>query len=754
MAQHSNCFIVQRRGKFGLALIGLVLLLLSARGPSPSILAAASSSEGQGLVSARSHLQNTALSAPPSYRTGIIKQFEETSYYLKDVDFITTTVGWAVGAAHWDQTEKAYVGTIIKTSDGGETWTAQDVSVSETLRGVDFVDANNGWAVGTNGTILHTSDGGAHWISQTVATSDEFRGVVFVDANQGWATSIQPTHYDYWGDADNWQASVWHTGDGGETWVQQSLPSGASILNRIQFIDALQGWTVGVKYIGDDTFGYPEHRAAIYHTSDGGLTWEEQYNPDLEITLTGVSFVDANHGWAVGFVLNSGVTGGTVFHTSDGGTTWERQTPQATFWDVQFLDANQGYVVGFDYVGAQGPPVYRTLDGGDSWEKVLMDKHDNEGLFGVAVMADRAIAVGDYSYVCIATDPWGTYEWPWGENLFAQQYLKVHFRFEDVFFVDENLGWAVGTRSFVPELWGQVIFHTQDGGATWENQYEKPPPLDSLFSYFRLDSVYFVDSQNGWAVGSSEEKHDAILHTADGGLHWEEQGSELYASWNLEFFAVQFLDSQNGWALATDNFPSENIFLAHTTNGGTNWQWVDTGIEGSLAIGFALVQGDLAFTDAQHGWAVGGLEEIVHTENGGADWAGQDLPTASRRLFAVEFVSNQVGWIAGEGLFRTPDGGATWVEQDIEISVDFQDIKFVDSLNGWLAGDSGLVLSTNNGGDTWKLVDSGVSSSLRGLSFIDSEKGWFVGDNGVILTTAQVPYWPVYLPLVVRASTP
>ena len=91
-----------------------------------------------------------------SYRVGLAKQFEETSYYFKDVDMVTANVGWAVGAPHWDQAAKAYAGTIVKTSDGGQTWTPQAAGVSQTLRGVEFVDLDHGWAVGAKGTILHT----------------------------------------------------------------------------------------------------------------------------------------------------------------------------------------------------------------------------------------------------------------------------------------------------------------------------------------------------------------------------------------------------------------------------------------------------------------------------------------------------------------------------------------------------------------------------------------------------------------------
>ena len=92
-------------------------------------------------------------------------------YYLNDVDLIDAQRGWAVGDTHWDQERRAYVGTIIVTIDGGATWADQEAGTAETLRGVDFVDAHMGWAVGAGSTILHTTDGGAHWARQAVATT-------------------------------------------------------------------------------------------------------------------------------------------------------------------------------------------------------------------------------------------------------------------------------------------------------------------------------------------------------------------------------------------------------------------------------------------------------------------------------------------------------------------------------------------------------------------------------------------------------
>ncbi|SPE26649.1 exported hypothetical protein [Candidatus Sulfopaludibacter sp. SbA6] len=442
---------------------------------------------------ARRGFHNAALAAQSANLPPIVKQFEETSYYLKDIAIIDADTGWAVGEPYWNQTGKQYEGTIVKTVDGGQTWAAQAAGVAETFNGVYFVSANQGWVVGANGTILHTTDGGAHWVSQAAPTTDEFRSVFFTDANTGWATAVRPMHYNQYlfeMAADDWLASIWHTSDGGKTWSQQQVPANASLLNRIKFVDSQTGWAAGLKLDHYDIMG-PEHLGAVYHTTDGGRTWTEQYATSVGFTFTAMDFVDASNGWAAGFPTSSDYTGGCTFHTSDGGNTWQVQSAGGFNEQVRalrFVDRNRGYAVGTAYLG-DGTAVWRTLDGGATWTDVNMGQHNylvSAGMYGVAIVGDRVFVVGDLDYLARSTRPWdscGTLE-TCGYNcgcLFSQSYINTHYLLHDVFFADNSHGWAVGRRSFGVSFWGQVILNTGDGGATWKTQYEHAPRL-SLFS--------------------------------------------------------------------------------------------------------------------------------------------------------------------------------------------------------------------------------------------------------------------------------
>src|SRR5215470_11506826 len=78
-------------------------------------------------------------------------------------------------------------GSILRTTDGGETWTFQPSGTDRNLVGVSFVDQDTGFAVGTAGTVLRTTDGGITWTSRPYAYwLNHTFAVSFVDADNGW----------------------------------------------------------------------------------------------------------------------------------------------------------------------------------------------------------------------------------------------------------------------------------------------------------------------------------------------------------------------------------------------------------------------------------------------------------------------------------------------------------------------------------------------------------------------------------------
>ena len=92
---------------------------------------------------------------------------------ISALSFTTGLVGWA--------TEN---GSIFKTTDGGRHW-EREYKGTDAFR-VDFVDEQDGWAVGANGLVLHTSDGGRSWSKVDAGTQLDLSSVDFIDRAHGW----------------------------------------------------------------------------------------------------------------------------------------------------------------------------------------------------------------------------------------------------------------------------------------------------------------------------------------------------------------------------------------------------------------------------------------------------------------------------------------------------------------------------------------------------------------------------------------
>ena len=60
---------------------------------------------------------------------------------LYDMEFVTDDIGWAVGGA----------GTVLKTNDGGETWSGMQLESDCDLWAIEFTDEMHGWIAGGAG---------------------------------------------------------------------------------------------------------------------------------------------------------------------------------------------------------------------------------------------------------------------------------------------------------------------------------------------------------------------------------------------------------------------------------------------------------------------------------------------------------------------------------------------------------------------------------------------------------------------------
>ena len=324
------------------------------------------------------------------------------------------------------------------------------------------------------------------------------------------------------------------------------------------------------------------------------------------------------------------------------------------------------------------------------------------------------------------------------DGWFWQNPLPTGNLLNDIFFIDNNIGTAVGEYG--------TIIRTTDGGNNWIVQ--------SIGKTYTLNAVYFSDVNNGTAVGFDNTGSSfgdlfflgIILRTTDGGENWIMQSNELDCMLNGVFFT----DDNNGTAVGGGTaFGGGFGTILRTSDGGENWvnQLCDT-----TTIAF----NDVSFTDINTGTVVGRgywngelqryESKIMKTTDGGKSWINQNSGVTCQ-LHAVCFINSNVGWIVGgDGyiteksvILKTTDGGENWITQlNDSITNGIYDVCFVDANNGMAVGsvwkdtlDSGysyiIIFKTTDGGSNWICQSTGIQGRWNKFFFTDANVGTIVG---------------------------
>lgn len=296
---------------------------------------------------------------------------------------------------------------------GQVTWVPQVSGTSVKLHAVQFLDANNGYACGDNGTVIKTTDGGTTWTPANINTTIPVCDIYFVSTSEGWAAV---------GDENNSSSSgqIWHTTNGGTSWSQQT-PSSTEARFGVSFASSAVGWQVGSKngpinidattnggatawmnQSDSNIFGwlykidalststafsiggafFPSVTGFIIKTTNGGSSWS-QLNTGTIPFMNGIDMVNTSNGFVVG-------DAGFIMTTVNGGTNWTTQTSGTTdtLQDVSFVSTSVGLTCGF------AGTIRRTINGGNNWTGETSGTTQNlNGIY--ALDTTTAWAVGD-----------------------------------------------------------------------------------------------------------------------------------------------------------------------------------------------------------------------------------------------------------------------------------------------------------------------------------------------------------------------
>lgn len=312
---------------------------------------------------------------------------------LMDVDFADAERGWAVGSRTTATPAGATKGLpadgmILRTSDGGGTWSVQATDAWPAFDAVAFADARTGWVVGGH-MVLRTTDGGTTWQQQDLGpATGSFHDVEAVDPNTAWVVSnaverSKDTTNPYtMKPALEATATVYRTTDGGATWDRTRIATDESIAD-IEFSDATHGWLAVDRQTKPEPgwegrilgggFVWPD-RWRILRTTDGGATWD--FRRDGAGRLWHVAAPTQAEVHAVGEPHESGsdIGIGRVFSVlaTEATPAWVQvwlPVKRIRTLGIDFADRQKGWVTGdADNQGV----LLRTTDGGTTWNRMVV----------------------------------------------------------------------------------------------------------------------------------------------------------------------------------------------------------------------------------------------------------------------------------------------------------------------------------------------------------------------------------------------
>lgn len=340
------------------------------------------------------------LQAPSVAQDGWTTITSPVTYQLNSIYFINSTTGFISGNS----------GTLLQTTDGGQTWNEIESNTAEALNDIHFVNGDCGYICGSSGKLLRTTSGGASWELISTGTYTVYYSVYFSSATNGFTVGEF--------------GKIAHTSDGGDSWTFQDNPANFGLYG-VNY-SSPNYWVVGdggmILRSGDVgstwnkiTVGVSKRLRAIeprgtevlivgnegiaLKTSDGGQNWTAQYLTPSN--LNDITFPNGgNMGWIAG---NSG----NIWHSNDFGENWIKQTSGTTrdLNGVFFLNASNGWAVGdygtiLHYTGSAAPrTVYVDDDNNSGVEDGSLDHPYNtvaEGLNDAAAGDTVYVFCGNY----------------------------------------------------------------------------------------------------------------------------------------------------------------------------------------------------------------------------------------------------------------------------------------------------------------------------------------------------------------------
>ncbi|MGA9532230.1 MAG: hypothetical protein WBR18_05890 [Anaerolineales bacterium] len=346
---------------------------------------------------------------------------------------------------------------------------------------------------------------------------------------------------------------------------------------------------------------------------------------------------------------------------------------EALVQHIQMTDALRGWAVG-GIAGDDGR-VLRTDDGAVSWQDVSPPTFFADG--GAELVTKAAFLDSDHAWVVrytpIQGEPagggvplvtWitedGGASWAHGQPIFVP-FIGTDFAEPYLLFADPENGWLLGRLGGAGmHQYPVSLYGTGDGGMSWQILSEPFGTEDAgLMSCYKSGMAFDTAGTGVLTIESCPITGAEVLLTEDGGQSWTPitlpeptTHPGLYDSASCESHSPAILDGGEikvGVMCRTfDGNVGDQAFLYTSTDDGAHWATVES------------VPGELIFLSPETLWATG--HELYRSLDGGETWVQVKLVSWQGQF---SFVSEDLGWAVARSdadlaFVKTTNGGRTW----------------------------------------------------------------------------------------------
>jgi photosystem II stability/assembly factor-like uncharacterized protein len=281
-------------------------------------------------------------------------------------------------------------------------------------------------------------------------------------------------------------------------------------------------------------------------------------------------------------------------------------------------------------------------------------------------------------------------------------------RYDDVFFLNENLGWAADGG-------GAKVFKTTDGGDSWVQQFQ-----DGL-NYFR--NIEFLNEN----IGFLGTLNGSFFKTANGGQTWQPISVN-----NLPEITICGLDCVGTTTVYGCGAYFQPAYVIKSSNSGATWQFIDMSAYATALVEVLFVTENIGFVSGQN--QNGGV--ILKTINGGLTWSIIYQTTIpGEYVWKLQILDSNPTIMFGSvssvapfngKVIKSINSGVSWTSNDVP-DTNVQAVGFITENHGWMGGHGSGFLETFDAGATWN--DTNIGSSLNRIFFVNQNVAYTSGNS-------------------------